>query len=445
MMDVGAAVLLFGIVALTVVAVLFVQDVLRARQKARDLDKRAEPVVEPEKPHAPVEVTRPVEPVVEQKPVVVKKKPKPKIVGMVVRKGQRDALTLRWHQLNHLPADLADRDSPELRNALSPYLQALPALGVATMANSANLMEVSIDGSLVRAADGSGFRAFSMDERGISENAILNNSAIDTAASLTAAWYLASVVVAQKHLADINRSLKRIEGKLDAILVFLERQRTARIEAGINYINKALAGARENQFPAHTRTELASLSRDLDEVFIDLRGELESCLGGLGKAPSGDIYKHAVEMTDTAEKCVKQALWCLDAKLACWYAASLFPGDDAGQAEELDLIERNYAEIAGQIHNAREAVKRPAREMKTRLPWRRATIRSQRRKLLSGATDFKRRFAASVDEGLNRMGKAQNMLDDFKTPQRLLVEVRDSAIISIRSMPAAEPARQHDG
>jgi hypothetical protein len=95
---------------------------------------------------------------------------------------------------------------------LSALCQAAPSHLVAGEASGKRLMEVVINGDLVRAADGNGLRAFAMGAGGIKEHArLFDVSNLQTMIHATAIWQVASVVVAQKHLADISQELDEIK------------------------------------------------------------------------------------------------------------------------------------------------------------------------------------------------------------------------------------------
>jgi hypothetical protein len=67
-------------------------------------------------------------------------------------------------------------------------------------------MEVVINGDLVRAADGHGFRAIAMGAKGVREHArLFEVKNLQNVVNAAAVWQIASVLVAQKHLADISK------------------------------------------------------------------------------------------------------------------------------------------------------------------------------------------------------------------------------------------------
>lgn len=96
---------------------------------------------------------------------------------------------------------------------------------------SKQIMEVVINGSLAKAADGNGLRAFSRtaDGKFIEHARLYNADTLSKMVNMAAVWQIASVVVAQKHLADINKKLEELQDGVDRIVSFQEDERETRL------------------------------------------------------------------------------------------------------------------------------------------------------------------------------------------------------------------------
>lgn len=95
---------------------------------------------------------------------------------------------------------------------LTALIQAVPSLLVASEAHGKRLMEVVINGDLVRAADGNGSRPYAITNGRISELArLFEVEKLSDMINAAAVWQIASVVVAQKHLADISQKLDELK------------------------------------------------------------------------------------------------------------------------------------------------------------------------------------------------------------------------------------------
>jgi hypothetical protein len=80
-------------------------------------------------------------------------------------------------------------------------------------------------------------------------------------------FHIASIAVAQAHLADINKNLDEIKANVQSIRDFLEDQDVARLKGTIEYLDYVVdyIGRLESpeKFPPEKRAELESIRRDL--------------------------------------------------------------------------------------------------------------------------------------------------------------------------------------
>lgn len=144
-------------------------------------------------------------------------------------------------------------------------LQGLPDALIAAQVHSSRLMEVAIRGDLIPAADGSGFRAFAIGNNGIVENAkLFSPDRLTALVDSAVLWRFASIVVAQKHLADISRLLANIEKGVAAIADFLRDEQGAKIEAALSYLKSAEAALEDGDRSSAIRIKLHDIGLDMD-------------------------------------------------------------------------------------------------------------------------------------------------------------------------------------
>lgn len=157
---------------------------------------------------------------------------------------------------------------------LTALFQAVPSLLVAGEASGKRLMEVVINGDLVRAADGNGLRAFATGAGRIKEHArLFDVSNLQTMINATAIWQVASVVVAQKHLADISKELDEIKDGVREIFRFLDNQRKSRLQSTYDYLEQAYHAIQAGELPESVRHQLEHCERDLLEIQCHLERE----------------------------------------------------------------------------------------------------------------------------------------------------------------------------
>lgn len=220
-------------------------------------------------------------------------------------------------------------DPKRFGRILEPIMQVAPSMATAAMANGRRLMEVAVNGPLVGAADGNGMRAISMGPKGIAENARLYNpSALQRVASAAAVWQLASVIVAQKHLADISAALQRVESKIEDIQSFMEEQRLAVVRSVVSYLRDAKEAIENGEFLERTRDRLETFDIELVRVTQSLMDQInrESAID-LDRDNVGckGEYSSALNKYQQLKRHSKELALCVEVRLANWYVCSLYP------------------------------------------------------------------------------------------------------------------------
>lgn len=218
-------------------------------------------------------------------------------------------------------------DMAPFSRALEPIMLVAPSMATAAMAGSKQLMEVVINGNLVAAVDGNGFRAMAMGANGIKENARLFKPVnLQNVANAAAIWQLASVVVAQKHLADISETLKRVESKVDGIQSFMEEQRFAVIQSVMHYLGDARKALGQGEFLERTRDQLEVFDIELERASTSLVGQIRR---ESGMALEEDMvgcegeYTSALRRHRQLKRYVEELTLCNEVRLTNWYLCLL--------------------------------------------------------------------------------------------------------------------------
>lgn len=145
--------------------------------------------------------------------------------------------------------------------------QAVPDIVLAGSDASKRLMEVVISGDLTAAANGVGYRAFAMGKDGISQHArLFDASKLNALIDAAAIWRIASVVVAQKHLHDINVNLEEIKSAVNAVGQFQKDQQRNTIEANFDYLCQIEPALRAGERANAVRQRLEDIESILDAV-----------------------------------------------------------------------------------------------------------------------------------------------------------------------------------
>ncbi|WP_153116828.1 hypothetical protein [Rhodocyclus tenuis] len=215
---------------------------------------------------------------------------------------------------------------------LSALCQAIPSLLVTGEASGKKIMEVVINGDLVRAADGNGLRAFAMNGKGIAEQArLFEMSDLQNMINAAAIWQIASVVVAQKHLADISRKLDEIKAGVQQISQFLASQRKSRVLATYDYLGQVYLAIKGGDLPDSSRMNLESCERDLLEIQhhleIEYRQKVDKKVEHTETFGTENLTNDIGKKISELEELTGDIALCLKTRIAAWHVLSLFPGD----------------------------------------------------------------------------------------------------------------------
>lgn len=209
---------------------------------------------------------------------------------VIGKSSEQAALILRPCHEPALFKDGIEQPSDGALGKILAALHGLPDLLLAGYVGTANLMEVQIDGDLVRASDGTGYRAFAIGDGGITEQAKLFEATdLATLVDIALVWRLASVVVGQKHLSDISETLRKLERGVSAVAKFQRDEQAAKIESSYKYLRQAeqalMSGERESAVRHRLETievDMDCIQRHLEKLFgdrLDTRIKHENLVG----------------------------------------------------------------------------------------------------------------------------------------------------------------------
>lgn len=182
-------------------------------------------------------------------------------------KSQR-VLTVSSIALNEIthPDTLVRHDITEI-SRLSPLLQTLPSLATAAHVASHHYMEVIIDGALAKVKDGSGYRGFSLGEKGIKAHAVLlTPDKLNQLVNASILLNVASAILAQKHLADISNKLTQIIETIREISAFQNNARKSEIVGAIQYLQQITPVVIEGQSSPEIRQILEAIEKDFSTL-----------------------------------------------------------------------------------------------------------------------------------------------------------------------------------
>ncbi len=324
-----------------------------------------------------------------------------------------------------------DVRSDETIGRLGPLLQAVPSLLVAEEAAGKQLMEVVVNGSLVKAADGNGLRAFVMGPSGIEEHArLFEVGNLQNVVNAAALWQVASVLVAQKHLADISSKLTQIQKGMAGISRFLDNQRKARIVGTYEYLGQVYAALQRGELSQAARHELESCERDLIEIQEHLMAEYrQEADAQVEVSPWGTkkTCKGIETKMDELDLLAQDIAVCLETRIAAWCVLSLLPGSPHQKAARKESIEESLRAFAELGPYGQDKVGIEIANINSF--WnRKATLALRRRSLeRKNAAAAQSLFGLSA-HGLEQIRKSEQVMLDAGRTTHLLLSIEDGLV-----------------
>lgn len=238
--------------------------------------------------------------------------------------------------------------------------QLTPSLLTVGKTLNSNLMEVTINGELSKAADGIGYRAFARGDKGqITEHAkLFEPKDLKKMVAATAVWQTLSMVVAQSHLSEINDKLEEIKKTVFQISDFQKNERTTKVLSIRDEISNKIFSLKANKNKEKTILTMPTLdnwSTQLSQIYQHLLMDIEEIL----KKKETD-YEKVKERTLNVERLIREATLSLYLRAICYELSTLIYQftidaqrekikDDMDKMDELlvTLYQRMYIEIDG--------------------------------------------------------------------------------------------------
>lgn len=287
-------------------------------------------------------------------------------------------------------------------------------------------MEVVVHGDLVQASDGNGLRAFAMGSKGIKEQARLYEaSQLQSLINVAAIWQVASVVVAQKHLADISQKLDEIKAAVEGTSRFLISQRRARIQANFEYLQQARHAIQGGELPVSVRIELEGCERDLIELQrhleMEYRHKAQEKVKRTETFGTGNLSRDLGKKLADLESISADLSLCVKTRIAAWHVLSLFPGD-----QRLKNVRRETVQAAIESFRSILPLCDIVRsEIKGVKHWTNRAVTLEKRRLDLGETlDSALRMAEqSLLTSAQALNRSSGLLNAESNPTRILLQL----------------------
>lgn len=302
-------------------------------------------------------------------------------------------------------------------------------------------MEVVVDGELAKTAAGDAFHGVVRERGRIKEYAkLLEVKNLARVVNGAAVLQIASVLVAQQHLSEINGRLDRIATEVKGISDFLDTERRSAIRSAWRWLRQAATAALAGEFSPAVRQQLEDCERLLLQAQEHLLAELYVQVARTPEhkdvVGTEQLAKSSQEKYERLSATLEDIKVCIDARIAAWLVLSLFPGEDVlKQARRADIGESIDAFKASAEKILSAAI---ADRNRVQAFWNKVGTLEERRNavLLAGAV----RVVEVVDLSsacLEEISRADDTLRGLGQTVHVLLAVEDGAIVEVR-MPTAE-------
>lgn len=324
----------------------------------------------------------------------------------------------------------------DLVGRVSASLQAMPSLLIEQAHQGRHLMEVVINNPLANSVNGDHYLPFARGANGriIEQAKLLNPSGLSSLVNAAAVWQVASVIVAQKHLADISAKLDEIKQSLDDLKNLIFDKQDGDIDGTYRYL-KSVARSFEKGVPKFSRVELETCRRELLQAESRLtrmfNRKLEQVINHKETMGTGDLLRDTLRRYEDLDHIRSSLMTCLRTQALAWHVLSLFPGEDEiadlwkeETLESMEILASMQDKILKTADSDVERIRAVFNRGST-LKIRRAEVRNRAQETVLGVVQTTSEFRSNMD-------KTMMMLEHNSDPIRLGLEVIDGEIQQVR-------------
>ncbi|NWK46424.1 hypothetical protein [Ralstonia pickettii] len=322
---------------------------------------------------------------------------------------------------------------------LSALVQAAPSVMVAASASGKQLMEVVVNGELVRSADGNGLRAIAMGPNGIKEHArLFEVKNLENMINAAAVWQIASVVVAQKHLADISKKLDEIKLGVQNLARFQDQQRRSRIEGTYEYLGQAYLAIKGGELPKAVRVELESCERDLAEIqghlAQDYRDLVSRKVEHKETFGTGELSANIENKIDSLGKLGRDLELAVKTRIAAWHVLALYPGETQLKAARRMRIEESIADVEALVPELSHSLSAEIAGVKSMWNWE-STLAERRANLKTKLNSTREMLTTAGQLARGGIAASGELLLEHDQPTRMWLEVENGVVVGARREP----------
>ena len=360
--------------------------------------------------------------------------------------------------VTELPTTLFDKVSgksrkpPKAVGRLSALLPAGPSDALAAHGVPENVFEVAINGPLLNAKDSAGnviegtYRAMTNSgSGGIKEHGMLTKPEnLSNVMNAAAVWQVASVVVAQKHLADISEKLDRIVTTINRVEGKLDAQRRGALMGAMDTLKEVSVPILQGEHTLHNRQTLDDQYQKMMDKKHEIHQVLKERIQALSSIQDTQTFGASTfpeeirEELDAIETLFQEALLCSRVRFQSWSLLTVLPGETLLKMERYRTIQQDFDQTFSP-HGLLSAFEQNITDLIMRIDSKMA-FKSTLANLRTNLAKELRSTLSTLDQDIQTersiIAHGETLLSDATQPTRLLVKTQGNQVIAFKHLPS---------
>ncbi|MEZ5461923.1 hypothetical protein [Dokdonella sp.] len=324
---------------------------------------------------------------------------------------------------------------------LAPLIQGLPSLAVGSELGTNRYVKVLVNGPLASAADGDGLRGFvrGSDGRLVEQARFYEDNHLANLTSGALLFQIASVALAQKHLADINQKLRDIKEGIERIHDFQINKRKSAIVGKLDYLRQVAPAILDGEMSLHVRQALEDCELALGAVQGHIRADLTSTVVELrtfrdpGKLGGNGLTAALKERQTRFEELAEQWLLCLAARGIACRLVCCYPNERKlvrQRSNNLKQIADDMLGVDGLVKQFTGATAKRGKELDGHFYSSSVETHANHERLRLWEIDYLKKFERNAHAS---MAQLDGMLRDNLEPVALVLEMQHDKIVRVMS------------
>jgi len=326
---------------------------------------------------------------------------------------------------------------------LNALLQLVPNAVTARHVKATKYMEVVIKGDLIKATDGNGYRAIAKNTAGKFDGTarLLDPKKLSKLVNFAAIYNIASMLVAQQHLAEINAKLVEIKEDLETIKQFQINERESKIKGAILYFEQVASSIMQGDYSDSILNQIEAKESELLSIQSHLLKDID--ITNKKKELNDKETFGTKEMTKSIEdyqNCIfnlySQLFLCIRARSCGWQLLSMYPTVSKDLIRSRNISIRSVIESLKEkssLNESNESIEYNIRKLSA-ICNSAATLNKRKLSLKNQLDDQLMCFNESLCKTDNELLTAENLYKNRESGKtKLFLEIKGESIVKVSS------------